>query len=247
MSEAERRAWTEESTAYAARKREVELAEAASLLTCPLIDPRAQAARADRSWNRLKRAPCCLWCGGPLAGRRMIWCSDPCWQNHYGNHRWNSASARRLLADGGRCVRCGDRAGASRTCEGPEARAAMEAYEVALRAYERAARLAGPFGEVPAYPEYPRRRRQGWRECWDPDCKSFHALAQGRLQIDHRVPREGRGYGDGCHHHQDNLQTLCVPCHAVKGVVWRAVQEALRRAAAVAIGPGEVPEELRLW
>lgn len=34
-----------------------------------------------------------------------------------------------------------------------------------------------------------------------------------RLEVNHIVPREGRGYGFGCHNHQDNLETLCQPCH----------------------------------
>lgn len=34
-----------------------------------------------------------------------------------------------------------------------------------------------------------------------------------RLEVNHIVPREGRGYGFGCHNHLDNLETLCVPCH----------------------------------
>jgi len=33
------------------------------------------------------------------------------------------------------------------------------------------------------------------------------------LEVNHIVPRNGAGYGRGCHHHLSNLETLCHPCH----------------------------------
>ncbi|MDP2948895.1 MAG: HNH endonuclease [Chloroflexota bacterium] len=33
------------------------------------------------------------------------------------------------------------------------------------------------------------------------------------LEVHHRVPRDGGGYGPGCHHHQDNLEALCHQGH----------------------------------
>ena len=32
-------------------------------------------------------------------------------------------------------------------------------------------------------------------------------------EVNHIVPRVGAGYGNGCHNHQDNLETLCHACH----------------------------------
>ncbi len=32
-------------------------------------------------------------------------------------------------------------------------------------------------------------------------------------EVNHIVPRDGAGYGNGCHNHQDNLETLCHKCH----------------------------------
>lgn len=33
------------------------------------------------------------------------------------------------------------------------------------------------------------------------------------VEVNHKIPREGQGYGYGCHHHLDNLETLCRDCH----------------------------------
>lgn len=37
--------------------------------------------------------------------------------------------------------------------------------------------------------------------------------AHGILEVHHVEPRNGRGYRNGCHHHQDNLVSLCHSCH----------------------------------
>ena len=34
-----------------------------------------------------------------------------------------------------------------------------------------------------------------------------------KLEVNHKVPRAGAGYGWGCWHHLDGLETLCRPCH----------------------------------
>lgn len=47
------------------------------------------------------------------------------------------------------------------------------------------------------------------------------------LEVNHIVPRVGRGYGWGCHHHQSNLETLCHWCHVL---VTNAQREARRTA-----------------
>jgi hypothetical protein len=43
----------------------------------------------------------------------------------------------------------------------------------------------------------------------------WQALRQAcGLEVHHVVPRRGDGYGAGCHHHLDGLETLCHRCHA---------------------------------
>ena len=54
-----------------------------------------------------------------------------------------------------------------------------------------------------------------------------------RLEVNHIVPRVGRGYGFGCHNHHDNLETLCHPCH----VEVTKQQAANRRAQHTGSGP----------
>jgi 5-methylcytosine-specific restriction endonuclease McrA len=38
-------------------------------------------------------------------------------------------------------------------------------------------------------------------------------VVRSNLSVNHIVPRRGKGYGRGCHHHQANLETLCQRCH----------------------------------
>lgn len=48
-------------------------------------------------------------------------------------------------------------------------------------------------------------KRDGWKcvICGTPE----------RLEVNHIVPRRGAGYGNGCHHHIENLETLCHAHH----------------------------------
>ena len=53
-------------------------------------------------------------------------------------------------------------------------------------------------------------------------------------EVNHIVPRNGAGYGRGCHHHQSNLEVLCRTCHAIettRQLQERRVRQALTRAA----------------
>lgn len=37
--------------------------------------------------------------------------------------------------------------------------------------------------------------------------------SRDRPEVNHTVPRNGGGYGNGCHHHLDTLETLCHSHH----------------------------------
>ena len=39
-------------------------------------------------------------------------------------------------------------------------------------------------------------------------------------EVNHITPRNGKGYGNGCWNHQDNLEVLCHDCH-VKVTMWQ--------------------------
>lgn len=47
-------------------------------------------------------------------------------------------------------------------------------------------------------------------------CATCGRIVGYRGEVNHRDPREGRGYGPGCHNHQDNLEVLCHDCHAAE-------------------------------
>ncbi|MFF7681486.1 HNH endonuclease [Microbacterium sp. NPDC007973] len=57
------------------------------------------------------------------------------------------------------------------------------------------------------------KRRDGHKcvKCGRPDDVD-HNL-RSILEVNHIEPRVGKGYGWGCWNHQDNLETLCRPCH----------------------------------
>jgi 5-methylcytosine-specific restriction endonuclease McrA len=67
--------------------------------------------------------------------------------------------------------------------------------------------------------------RERWKD-YLPAHKAWvqrRALAQ--LEVNHIVPRVGKGYGRGCHNHLDNLETLCHRCHVKVTNVQRAARK----------------------
>ncbi|GAB2733494.1 HNH endonuclease [Nocardioides pakistanensis] len=46
------------------------------------------------------------------------------------------------------------------------------------------------------------------------------------VEINHIVPRNGAGYGPGCHHHQTNLEALCHDHHVEVTNAQRAARKA---------------------
>lgn len=54
------------------------------------------------------------------------------------------------------------------------------------------------------------KRRDGYR-CRH--CGTGRENPTANLEVNHVVPRLGQGYGWGCWHHLDNLESLCRACH----------------------------------
>lgn len=135
----------------------------------------------------------CDRCGSVLTGRRTRWCSADCAGGHHRevlrNHDWHSAREAALDRDGRRCVKCGGTGLAQ-----PEEVAAI------WRSFEERVAFAASLPE--------RHQAMLWAEG-----AVREADRQVQLEVNHIAPRRGRGYGPGCHHHLDNLETLCKPCH----------------------------------
>lgn len=72
------------------------------------------------------------------------------------------------------------------------------------------------------------KKRDGHKcvKCGAPEAVDERTL-RSLLEVNHIVPRVGKGYGWGCWNHQENLETLCHDCH----VAVTKAQAAARRAA----------------
>lgn len=53
-------------------------------------------------------------------------------------------------------------------------------------------------------------------------CQRCGAGKDADLEVNHIIPVDGAGYGDGCAHHQNNLETLCHDCHVLTTATQRA-------------------------
>lgn len=70
-----------------------------------------------------------------------------------------------------------------------------------------------------ARPAALRRDLYRCRRCgWSPLAKQLTLFPEldkryADLEVNHVIPRVGRGYNSGCHHHLSNLEVLCHGCH----------------------------------
>lgn len=179
------------------------------------------------------KAGTCLLCGTGLSGRQRKWCSTDCSDSYWKNHSWDVARPAALKRDGYRCVRCGH-VGWSDVPSSilfvawgdPE----VVPYTTRPEHWAVALGLLNPQDLEPLHGDWfaENRRWDRIRTITDQLPASIHTLTQSELrrppyhrrhrtthelEVNHIVPREGRGYTKGCHHHQDNLETLCRPCH----------------------------------
>lgn len=155
---------------------------------------------------------CCDLCGGELPRLKSgqihpyrRWCSPECSDTYWNNHGWTSASGAALKRDDYRCVRCGSDGGTRRgTCW-------QDGDPWPCANAERPIQFPGD------------RRTYYHRE-----------LVRVRgLEVNHLIPRNGRGYHESCHHHLDLLETLCHECH----LIVTAEQREVRRAGFAPPGP----------
>lgn len=143
----------------------------------------------------------CGWCGKPLPRKKdgtihptRRWCSSDCSNAFSRNHSWGWARPAALERDGHRCVKCGAGPGPD-----PERPSSPRPWTYSGELREDATPEA--IAEWEAY-------REATREAYD------RRRSAPPLEVNHIEPRRGQGYGFGCpHHHLENLETLCRPCH----------------------------------
>lgn len=137
--------------------------------------------------------------GRPHKGRR--WCSEECSRSWARNHVWAVARDAAVSRDGGRCVRTDrhedeETVRADLAAQAEELRAELDEYhrrEISDHDYD-------------LWRDLLRRRRAL-------DAELQERIGTRDLEVNHREPRNGDGYGVGCWHHLDNLETLCHGCH----------------------------------
>lgn len=138
----------------------------------------------------------CYGCAGELPKGRRRWCSEDCRVAFEGNHYWAVArwlalkQAGDVRSRGALCRRCGSDGRIPKgRCRCSHPWPCDRAGEP-LYAYE---------GQV--IDEHTLRHEQAYERA---------------LEVNHRIPRNGRGYEPGCHHHQAGLEVLCRSCHVAE-------------------------------
>lgn len=198
---------------------------------------------------------------------RQFWCSDACVTTWTTNHEWSAASSAALARDKAICQRCGYRANYVCSGYGHDAglpwpcpdhphpahrRAVPSEAEPGVcgrcrEAWPCAAVLRASRTDAPPAGDHmlPRILRNAdipdTRPGSDYRLTGHWQLVRPRgMEINHKIPRAGRGYDQGCHHHLADLETLCHPCHVV--VTTAQIRE--RKGIRVPVPPA--PSSLRL-
>lgn len=183
----------------------------------------------------------CFLDGSPLPPRRQHWCSDECVERWMTNHEWSSASAEVLRRDDMTCQRCGYRS--TYECQGTH----LDAKGRILRderpwpcpdhphsGYRRAVASA-------AEPGVCGRDGEAWpcgaivRASTDSLTGHWRVARPRGMEVNHKVPRAGRGYQQGCHHHLADLELLCHPCHVI------VTTEQIRERKGIRVVPAASP------
>lgn len=130
--------------------------------------------------------------GRPFKNRR--WCSPDCEHAWAREHVWQVARDAALNRDGHRCVR------SDRHEDEATVRAALAPQVDALDPALDGDMMGDDW-----------RRRHRARTNLNRELR--RRIGALDLEVNHIVPRNGDGYGVGCWHHLDNLETLCRSCH----------------------------------
>lgn len=174
----------------------------------------------------------CAWCDGEVTGRRRKWCSDECRLDNWRHHDWNAARAEALRRDAWTCVRCGhvgwSDVPASVLRIPSDDRDELHPWGTQREDWAVALGLLAPKDAHASIfdVEGDRRRRYAIEQLpesitqlvynerpgWNAH-RSRHRPGGHELEVNHIEPRRGAGYSWGCHHHPENLETLCRPCH----------------------------------
>lgn len=150
--------------------------------------------------------PLCRWCHAPLDGRKTSWCSKACESQVVNRCHWDAA--RRVLAQRQRgvCQRCG--------LDTEALRAALRFYESVWR--ERGWLLSEKFAGLSVVEKNKMRALTAhWPEVKDV-CRAIGKAAlysrfPGELWDANHIVAIAEG-GSLCD--QENLETLCLACHA---------------------------------
>lgn len=183
-------------------QRAIETADIRASLHCQMRDPTVRGMTGDET----RKLRICFLDAKRLPARRQIWCSDECVQRWHENHSWAWARHAAVDRDKATCVRCG---------------------RERIRLIDQCGNCGIPWtdemhlldGGCP----------KGWSD--RPIERRYHVRYTKwlELEVNHKDPREGRGYHEGCHHHQDRLETLCHDCHVIETT--RQGRERRRRRA----------------
>lgn len=60
------------------------------------------------------------------------------------------------------------------------------------------------------------------------DKRTCRHCGEPAVEVNHRIPRRGAGYGTGCWNHQSGLESLCRACHQKVTNAQRAAAKAAR-------------------
>lgn len=120
------------------------------------------------------------------------------------------------------CFLCGDPLGKGRQrwCSDPCVAIYWRNHGWSVASHFAATRarlaLASGVAAVASFPWHSFSDDEYWLIARDLSPQCERCGKRGEIEINHVVARAGGGYGEGCHHHQTNLEPLCHACHVAE-------------------------------